>query len=191
MTDFHSSSSNSSLADNYEIEVEVEVELASPWSRIAAVIINVLIFHLGMILGTLFFGLLVKMLHSALAGKICIILATLVPLLMYFIGQCFMMSTRGQSFGKKLLGIKVIGIDGSNPGFIGTVLLREIFPFIVLIIIDLLLNLIFYQNIYTALKKPNFISLFFYATCLFMLFRTTTYRRTLEDYLAKTIVIKI
>jgi uncharacterized RDD family membrane protein YckC len=185
MTDYLSSSSYSSLADDYE------VELASPWMRIAAVLINWLIFYLGIILGTLFFGLVAKMLHSALAGKICIILATLVPLLMYFIGQCIMMSTRGQSFGKKLLGIKVIGIDGSNPGFIGTVLLREILPFIVLITIDLLLNLIFYQNIYTALKKPNFISLFFYAICLFMLFRTTTYWRTLEDYLAKTIVIKI
>ncbi|PIT18316.1 hypothetical protein BGI32_01325 [Snodgrassella alvi] len=159
--------------------------------RIAAVLINWLIFHLSIILGTLFFGLLAKMLHSALAGKICIILATLVPLLMYFIGQCIMMSTKGQSFGKKLLRIKVIGIDGSNPGFIGTVLLRTIIPAVALTIIGLLLNLIFYPDIYTVLSKPNFISLFFYIICLFMLFRTTTYRRTLEDYLAKTIVIKV
>ncbi|KDN13548.1 putative integral membrane protein [Snodgrassella communis] len=187
MTDFHSSSSNSSLADDYEIEVE----LASPWSRIAAVIINVLIFHLGMILGTLFFGLIAKMLHSVLAGKICLILATLVPILMYFIGQSIMMSTKGQSFGKKLLGIKVIKIDGSNPGFIGTVLFRTVIPYVALLIVGLTLNLIFYQDIEITLIKPNLIALFFYIICLFMLFRTATYRRTLEDYLAKTIVIKI
>jgi uncharacterized RDD family membrane protein YckC len=189
MTDFHSSSSNSSLADNYEIEVEVE--LASPWSRIAAVIINVLIFHLGMILGTLFFGLIAKMLHSALAKKICLILATLVPILMYFIGQSIMMSTKGQSFGKKLLGIKVIKIDGSNPGFIEMVLFRTVIPYVALLIVGLSLNLIFYQDIEITLIQPNLIALFFYIICLFMLFRTATYRRTLEDYLAKTIVIKV
>ncbi|WP_239373184.1 RDD family protein [Snodgrassella gandavensis] len=185
MTDFLSSSSTNTLADDYE------VELASPWMRIAAVLINGLIFHLGMILGTLFFGLSAKMLHSVPAGKICLILATLVPLLMYFIGQSIMMSTKGQSFGKKLLRIKVIGIDGSNPGFIGTVLLRTTVPVAALITVDLSLNLIFYQNIVIALAKPNTIALFFYVICLFMLFRTATYRRTLEDYLATTIVIKI
>ncbi|NUE67297.1 RDD family protein [Snodgrassella sp. ESL0253] len=187
MTDFLSSSSTNILTDDYEIEVE----LATPWMRIAAAIINWLILYLGIILGTVFFGLLAKILHSALAEKICIILATLVPLLMYFIGQCIMMSTKGQSFGKKLLRIKVIGIDGSNPGFIGTVLLRTIVPSVALTTVGLSLNLIFYQNIVIALTKPNTIALFFYVICLFMLFRTSTYRRTLEDYLAKTIVIKI
>ncbi|PIT53898.1 hypothetical protein BHC49_09380 [Snodgrassella alvi] len=63
--------------------------------RIAAVLINGLIFHLGMILDILFFGLLAKILHSILAGKIYSILATLVPLLMYFIDQSIMMSTKG------------------------------------------------------------------------------------------------
>ncbi|WP_257377579.1 RDD family protein [Snodgrassella communis] len=165
--------------------------MASPWSRIAAVIINVLIFKLGMILGPIFFGLIAKMMHSILAEQIAIILATLVPLLMYFIGQSIMMSTKGQCFGKKLLGIKVIKIDGSNPGFIEMVLFRTVIPYVALLIVGLSLNLIFYQDIEITLIKPNLIALFFYIICLFMLFRTATYRRTLEDYLAKTIVIKV
>jgi uncharacterized RDD family membrane protein YckC len=151
----------------------------------------VLIFKLGMILGPIFFGLIAKMMHSILAEQIAIILATLVPLLMYFIGQSIMMSTKGQCFGKKLLGIKVIKIDGSNPGFIEMVLFRTVIPYVALLIVGLSLNLIFYQDIEITLIKPNLIALFFYIICLFMLFRTATYRRTLEDYLAKTIVIKV
>lgn len=36
------------------------------------------------------------------------------------------MSKTGQSFGKRIMKIKVINLDGRNPGFVGTVLIREI-----------------------------------------------------------------
>jgi uncharacterized RDD family membrane protein YckC len=43
------------------------------------------------------------------------------PLLNYTIFQFTQMSKTGQSFGKRLMSIKVIGIDGQNPSFVGTV----------------------------------------------------------------------
>lgn len=172
-------------------ESEIDVELASPWKRIIAVIINWLILYLGLLLGTILFTFLGVMFQSVMAQKISIILGVLVPLLIYFVGQSILMSTKGQSFGKKLMGIKVIGIDGSNPGFVGTVLVRSVLPYFGLAVINIIINLIFFPDINSALTRPNLISLFFYVICLVMLFRTDNFRRTLEDYLAKTIVIRI
>nr|WP_257012105.1 RDD family protein [Snodgrassella alvi] len=40
--------------------------------------------------------------------------------------QWIMMSKTGQSFGKRIMKIKVINLDGRNSGFLGTVLIREI-----------------------------------------------------------------
>ena len=46
------------------------------------------------------------------------------------------MSRDGQSLGKKIMGIRVLKSDGSNPGFGGTVLIREVaWSFIVGIIV--------------------------------------------------------
>ena len=36
------------------------------------------------------------------------------------------MSRDGQSLGKKIMGIRVLKSDGNNPGFEGTVLIREV-----------------------------------------------------------------
>ncbi len=172
-------------------EFEIEVELASPWNRIIAVIINWLILYMGVFIGTILFTFLGVMFQSKMAQKISIILGVFFPLLIYFVGQSILMSTKGQSFGKKLMGIKVIGINGNNPGFIGTVLMRSVLPDFCLIVINLIVNIIFYPDIISALSKPNLIALFFYIICLVMLFRKDNFYRTLEDYLAKTIVIKI
>jgi uncharacterized RDD family membrane protein YckC len=38
--------------------------------------------------------------------------------------QIYLLSTRGQTLGKKWMGIKIVKLDGSNPGFVGAVLLR-------------------------------------------------------------------
>lgn len=187
MPNFHLYSDEHFSAD----ESEIEVELASPWNRITAVIINWVILYLGLIIGAILFTLLSVMFQSEIAVKIGITLGVLVPLLIYFIGQSIMMSTRGQSFGKRIMGIKVIGIEGRNPGFVGTVLVRCLLPYFSLIVINLIVNLIFYPDFITALSKPNLIALFFNVICLFMLFRTDNFNRTLEDYLARTIVIKV
>jgi uncharacterized RDD family membrane protein YckC len=38
--------------------------------------------------------------------------------------QCYLLSTRGQTLGKKWLGIKILKLDGSPPGFPAAVALR-------------------------------------------------------------------
>jgi len=38
--------------------------------------------------------------------------------------QIYSLSTRGQTLGKRWMKIKVIKLDGANPGFVGAVLLR-------------------------------------------------------------------
>lgn len=55
-------------------ESEIEVELASPWNRIIAVIINWLILYMGVFIGTILFTFLGVMFQSKMAQKISIIL---------------------------------------------------------------------------------------------------------------------
>lgn len=43
-------------------------------------------------------------------------------------GQWWLIATRGQSLGKRFVGIRVIRTDGSDVGFLDGVLLREIVP---------------------------------------------------------------
>lgn len=49
---------------------------------------------------------------------------------LYFLGlaiyQLFLLSTRGQTLGKKWMGVKIVKMDGSPPGFVHAFLLRAI-----------------------------------------------------------------
>lgn len=42
------------------------------------------------------------------------------------IAQLYLMSTRGQTLGKKWLGIKMVDLHGQNPGFVRAVVLRSV-----------------------------------------------------------------
>ena len=105
------------------------------------------------------------------------------------------MSKAGQSIGKYLLKIKVIKLDGRNPGFVGTVLIREIMFYTIsgifsYLLIEFYIYLLNVDMLAVLILNPVYgylIPLF----CLVMLFRVDTNRRTLQDYLAKTIVIKV
>jgi uncharacterized RDD family membrane protein YckC len=46
-------------------------------------------------------------------------------LLLLLIVQVWMLSTRGQSIGKRLIGVRIVKLDGSNPGFVHAWLMRE------------------------------------------------------------------
>jgi uncharacterized RDD family membrane protein YckC len=46
--------------------------------------------------------------------------------LAFAIYQIYLLSTRGQTLGKKWMKIRIIKLDGANPGFVGAVLLRAI-----------------------------------------------------------------
>jgi uncharacterized RDD family membrane protein YckC len=40
--------------------------------------------------------------------------------------QLYLLSTRGQTLGKRWMKIRIVKLDGSNPGFVGAVLLRGV-----------------------------------------------------------------
>jgi len=42
----------------------------------------------------------------------------------FIVAQIVLLSSRGQSLGKIAAGTRIINLDGSNPGFVGTILLR-------------------------------------------------------------------
>jgi uncharacterized RDD family membrane protein YckC len=173
---------------------EMEVELASPWNRISAYIINSLLLTLAALIGVILSLILVKFVLRSESEYIVIlslIICISISLLIYAIFQFIQMSKTGQSFGKRLMGIKVIGLDGQNPGFVGTVLLREgVFNIIGKIIsvtfVAIFVNLFNFSEIATELLFAYLLPFI----CLIMLFRKSTNQRTLQDYLARTIVIK-
>lgn len=101
---------------------------------------------------------------------------TVVASIIYAVWQTCWMTKYGQSIGKRLLKIRVIRTNGSNPGFVGNVLVREI-----------VYNVI--ANFITVLTLGfGFIILLIVP---FMVFNTNLHRRTLQDFLAGTIVVKV
>ena len=98
-------------------------------------------------------------------------------ILAYLIFQAVLMSKTGQSLGKRIMKIKVVNEDGDNPGFAGTVAMREIVPNLVLGVVGLIPFL-------------GVIAQFgFWVACLVMLFLVDRDRRTLQDMIAKTYVV--
>ena len=143
-----------------------------------------------------------------------IFLYIILPLLIYVVFQFIQMSLTGQSVGKRLMKIKVIKKNGKKAGFFNVVLVREIFyTFITLIlftmliiIIDVPFNLMdFAKNISVSqnfiYKFLNYLyrilciftefSTLFLFICIIMLFIRKSDYRTLQDFLANTIVVKI
>lgn len=146
-----------------------------------------------------------------------IFLYIILPLLIYVVFQFIQMSLTGQSVGKRLMKIKVIKKNGKKAGFFNVVLVREIFYtfitlilftmlIIIIIIIDVPFNLMdFAKNISVSqnfiYKFLNYLyrilciftefSTLFLFICIIMLFIRKSDYRTLQDFLANTIVVKI
>ncbi|NUE67299.1 RDD family protein [Snodgrassella sp. ESL0253] len=201
----------------------VAVELASPWRRIAAYLINNAIYYFIIFIGLRIYNATFDFESEALGQNIVlpfelwflsdyrstepvssilgllfvsekthdlssIFLYIILPVAIFALWQTIQMSITGQSIGKRLMGIKVIGIYGQNPGFIGTVLLREIsFQMILHIIVILVVIFVKPSELFDG-RVFNFPLLAIF--CLLMLFLKNINYRTLQDYLAKTIVIK-
>lgn len=142
-----------------------------------------------------------------------IFLYIILPLLIYVVFQFIQMSLTGQSVGKRLMKIKVIKKNGEKAGFFNAVLVREIFyTFITLILlfklvgiyvyfskmehaknIGIYLNFIdnFLDYLYRILSIFTEFSTLFLFICIIMLFIRKSNYRTLQDFLANTIVVKI
>ncbi len=52
----------------------------------------------------------------------------IIPLLAFVIVQVVMLVKNGQTIGKKMLGIRIVKLDGSNPGFTNVIIMRGILP---------------------------------------------------------------
>ncbi|HFB2680362.1 TPA: RDD family protein [Neisseria gonorrhoeae] len=109
----------------------------------------------------------------------------LVGILAYTVIQIYYMSRDGQSLGKKIMRIRVLKTDGRNPGFVGTVLVREIAWSVLVAIIAAVIGLAVGENGENAINLLAFLANF---VLLFMVKRD---RRTLYDILADTVVVKL
>ena len=173
---------------DYEPEGSEEMALASPGKRIAAYLINCLIgsvAYIPMIWGAMSMSGSyaaaidpenpVQMEPSGFAMGMIGLGSVLI--LAYLIFQAVLMSKTGQSLGKRIMKIKVVNEDGDNPGFAGTVAMREIVPNLVLTVVGMIpfLGII--------------VQLGFWIACLVMLFLVDRDRRTLQDMIAKTYVV--
>ncbi|WP_422109464.1 RDD family protein [Achromobacter xylosoxidans] len=105
--------------------------------------------------------------------------------LVFGIVQLYYMSRDGQSLGKKIMGIRVLKSDGSNPGFEGTVLIREVVWALAVGVVVTIVSLAISDT------GGNLISLLIAFINFIMLFSVKRDRRTLYDMLADTVVVKL
>ncbi|XXQ67525.1 RDD family protein [Neisseriaceae bacterium B1] len=188
-------------------EDEIEVELAGGWERIGAALLNNIFTMIAAI--PMFGGMVAAVIQGRekfnvennnfeslnseqqleIFGSIFSntwFLLGLVVLLVYAIAQCYYMSRHGQSFGKKLLNLKVIKQNGDDAGFVGVVLLREIvFNLGCAVILGVLGALLAFGDMVQQLLGyiPTLI-------CAVMLFAAAD-KRTLQDWIAGTVVVKL
>lgn len=188
----NSNKSLSALADG-------KLELASPADRLSAVVINHIIgsliampFYIYYMISIFkFFGTIDPDEADALDTEQfdqfflnwfnlplteIIIGFTFVASIIYTIWQIYWMTKYGQSIGKRLLKIRVIRTNGDNAGFIHNILLREVVYGVIASIVSIM-----------TLGFGTLIFLFI--PC--MVFATSWHRRTLQDFLAGTIVVKV
>lgn len=173
---------------------EIEVGIAGAGDRILAALLNQLFTFLILLIP--FVGLIVFAIKNE--GRIVgseeivgLLLGMtsfwvgLAGILAYTVIQIYYMSRDGQSLGKKIMRIRVLKTDGRNPGFVGTVLVREIAWSVLVAIIAAVIGLAVGDNGENAINLLAFLANF---VLLFMVKRD---RRTLYDILADTVVVKL
>ena len=113
--------------------VEQASELASPWARLAAVVIDILIYMavsiVAVVIGLLVFGdgTIFSSDDSGTEGNVGFIILVVGAALITLIIQMVLLGTRGQTVGKIALKIRIVdGQTGAHPGWPRLVLLRSI-----------------------------------------------------------------
>ena len=113
--------------------VEQASELASPWARLAAVVIDILIYMavsiVAVVIGLLVFGdgTIFSSNDSGTEGNVGFIILVVGAALITLIIQMVLLGTRGQTVGKIALKIRIVdGQTGAHPGWPRLVLLRSI-----------------------------------------------------------------
>ena len=116
-------------------QTEAQPVLAGRGRRLGAVLLDGLIFVLVCLPGIVWlipsFGQLSQDSgnHASYAETLTRIAAPLllvmIPLLALLVYQTWLLSVRGQSIGKRMLGIRIVRMNGGNPGFMHAVMLRS------------------------------------------------------------------
>ena len=97
-------------------------ELASPWVRLAAVIIDGLI-----VLGLFIILFLAGVVSFGLEGGLLGLLALIPVYLAVLIVQMILLAMRGQTIGKIILRIRIVdNVTGAHPGWARLILLRTL-----------------------------------------------------------------
>lgn len=174
---------------------EIEVDLASPWERMGAVVLNNIFsgltyapfFVWAWITAFLKEGGDSKMSKMEGVEVSMLFLLLLIPLA-FQIYQLVILSKHGHTLGKKLLRLKVIKTDGSHAGFIGAFLLREVVYYIGIFIVMLICSLPWDDKVGNVVASAVYWLLSL--ACIIMMFAHKE-RRTLQDLLAGTVVVKL
>ena len=99
---------------------EPATELASPWVRLVAVIIDALIYFAVAVVAAIV-G------YFAFGGGIAAVVLAVVSALVVFIIQMVLLGSRGQTIGKIALKVRIVdSVSGAHPGWARLVLLRFI-----------------------------------------------------------------
>lgn len=177
---------------------------ATPLQRVIAGMINIQLYLAPAIV-------MFIVLHIRPFSDICfyITLACIIFLIILPVWQCYWMRTRGQSIGKKILGIRIIRIDNRPPNFWTIVIKREIIYYIYIFILAISifylpgphnqvffaffllipLNLLLSVTTLPLLLIMILIDIFNFM-CLYRLFSNKFLSVTLQDKFAKTIVVQ-
>ncbi len=103
--------------------------------------------------------------------------------------QMVLISIKGQSIGKIIMGIKVVKVTGEQAGFVHAYFLREIgYIFVVFILNRWVFQKVEYSE--TEWNIEDTVAILENLANLTMLFLVAIERRTLPDFLARTKVMK-
>ena len=105
--------------------------------------------------------------------------------LLALVVQAALLAVRGQSLGKMLFGLKIVGANGERAGFWRLVVVREA-GFYLCLLLASRLPLLFFSPWESALDQTRYVRPLLLALCLLML--CVGSRRTLQDMLAGTAV---
>lgn len=186
------------LSDLPQTEI-VDVHIASVWSRVAAYLLNYL-FNVIIFLPYYYIlytetAAIAKQKNivitqnlishiSERADMVQIAGLTTVVYLIFGMVQLYYMSRYGQSLGKKIMRIRVLKSNSSNPGFLGTVLVREVAWGLIVFAILFAAFFVLKVNVLICFLLILFIN-------FIMLFSVKRDRRTLYDMLADTVVVQL
>lgn len=195
---------------NQEIihEDDVEVDLAGGWERIGAALLNQIFYTLTLIP---FVAALLWWLMAAWQGEggmmpVAVLIVSALPVIGFQIYQLWLLSQHGYTLGKKLLGIQVIRKDGTSAGFVHAFLLRELAYWLMVgVVLGVLQSLLMpmmmplinpdgfsheqMAELMMTYVMTSLTSWLPYLICLVMLFAHGQ-RRTLQDFIGGTVVIK-